>query len=203
LTAQNLEVVTLQGNDGEVSSALKLTDTLIWQLNKTFRCEFKIAKCHERILAIENRHSELDKKVQDLNDLLQLSTDDDDRAPLLRRLQDAEGMARCFNQVIAAVERKLKYWRELELPKSQMFHDVQQVMPKNNILDHISNQSDGCQTETAPSNGTEEQAQIAPTPSEIARRALANEHDAAIARVNTMQLRLQKFNDKFDNWNKY
>ena len=84
-----------------------------------------------------------------------------------------------------------------------MFHDVQQVMAKNNILDHISNQSDGCQTETAPSNGTEEQAQIAPTPSEIARRALANEHDAAIARVNTMQLRLQKFNDKFDNWNKY
>jgi hypothetical protein len=122
-----------------VGSAPTLTDTLIWQMNKTFRCEFEIAKCRERIPAIESRQSELDK-VQDLNDLLQLSTDDDDRAELLRGLQDAEGMARCFNQVIAAVERKLKYWREqMELPKSQMFHDLQQVMAKNNILHHISN----------------------------------------------------------------
>lgn len=70
LTARYLEVVTFQGGDGEVGSALTLTDTLIWQMNKTFRGEFKIAKCRERISAIESRQSELDKKVQDLNNLL-------------------------------------------------------------------------------------------------------------------------------------
>jgi hypothetical protein len=112
LTARYLEVVAFQRDDGEPVSALKLTGTLVWQLNRTFRCEYKISKCLERISAIKTRRLDLDKMVEELNELLQLSTDDKDRTSPLQGLQDAEDMAKDFNQEIEVLEKKMHYWRE-------------------------------------------------------------------------------------------
>jgi hypothetical protein len=59
--------------------------------------------------------------VQDLNVLLQLATDNDDRGPIFRGLKATEDMVRSLSQETEAIKKKLKYWQEeMELLSSDL-----------------------------------------------------------------------------------
>jgi hypothetical protein len=53
--------------------AMKLTSTLIWQLNKIFGCKYKISRCRERIAMLEDGLKKLGTMNTESNKLLKLS----------------------------------------------------------------------------------------------------------------------------------
>ena len=74
--------------------AMKLTGTLIWQLNKIFGCKYKIPRCCERITMLEDGLKELGTMYTELNKLLKLSKHDEERKANLKGVQKAENLAR-------------------------------------------------------------------------------------------------------------
>jgi hypothetical protein len=105
-TARYLEIVTFPGNDGQMGSATKLTGTLIWQLNNIFRCKYKISRCRERIAMLEDGLKELGTINTELNKLLNLSKNDEERKANLKGLQEAENLARQSIQDMEELENK-------------------------------------------------------------------------------------------------
>jgi len=85
---------------------MKLTGTLIWQLNKIFGCKYKISRCRERIAMLKDGLKELGMMNTELNKLLKLSKNDEERKANLKGVQKAENLARESIQEIEELENK-------------------------------------------------------------------------------------------------
>jgi hypothetical protein len=94
-----------------MGSAMKLTGTLIWQLNKIFRCKYKISRCRERVAKLEDGLKELGTMNTEFNKLLKLSKDDEERKVNLKGLQEAENLAR---PSIQEIEGKISHNMEFD-----------------------------------------------------------------------------------------
>jgi hypothetical protein len=75
-------------------------------LNKIFRCKYKISRCRERVAKLEDGLKELGAMNTELNKLLKLSKDDEERKVNLKGLQKAENLARQSIQEIEELENK-------------------------------------------------------------------------------------------------
>jgi hypothetical protein len=208
VTAQYLKLYTFSGQGGKLSSALELTDTLVWQLNFIFRCQNSISTYTQKIETVESRRMKMVAVIDGYHELIQASEDAEEQATLLEDLGDAQQMEQDAGQERLDLEARLQHWtEEMQLPSFQMFLDLNRVMAENNLLEAFPDSSDIGQPTTDEMDINDDEpvynARSSPTPSEAARRDWADAQDAARELVNEREYQLQDAADKVENFGDY
>ena len=204
ITGQHLRMFTFATSDGELSCGLELTKTFLWELNYAFRFQNKISNFNERYHVLENRQVTLQSMIQELNDLVD-NSNEEERASLLRGLDDAEQMHEETKQERTALEQEVQNWRdESQQLQSKVFTDLKRVLDENNLLEDISDRKGD--EDAVVINKKDPITYVMPpppTPSEAARHALLNAQDASVERAQEKEIHLQNARDKMENWNDY
>jgi hypothetical protein len=207
VTGRYLKLYTFPGQDGE-SSALELTDTLVWQLNTILRCQNSITYYTKRVETVENRRLELITMTDEFNELIQGSEDEEEQASLRGSLESAQQMGREADEELVHLDARLQHWTEkMEMPSFQMFLDLGRVMAANNLLEDFPEPSDVGEP-TADEMDIDDNEPVynerpSPTPSEVARRDWADGQDAARELVNEREYQLQDAVLKVENFGDY
>jgi hypothetical protein len=208
VTAPYLKLYTFSGQGGDLSSALELTDTLVWQLNTILHCQNSISYYIKRIETVENRRLELITMTDEFQELIQGSEDEEEQTALRGSLENAQQMGQEADQELADLDGRLQHWTEkMQMPSFQMFLDLKRVMVKNNLLEDFPDSSDVGQpaTDEMDINNNEPvyNERPTPTPSEAARRDWAIAQDAARELVNEREYQLQDARAKVEDFSNY
>jgi hypothetical protein len=207
VTGRYLKLYTFPGQDGE-SSALELTDTLVWQLNTILRCQNSITYYTKRVETVENRRLELITMTEEFNELIQASEGEEEQASLRGSLESAQQMGQEADEELVHLDARLQHWtQKMEMPSFQMFLDLGRVMAANNLLEDFPESSDVGEP-TADGMEIDDNEPVynerpSPTPSEVARRDWADAQDAARELVNEREYQLQDAALKVENFGDY
>ncbi|KAL5315400.1 hypothetical protein ACEPPN_016267 [Leptodophora sp. 'Broadleaf-Isolate-01'] len=206
LTSRYLRIFTFPGDFGETSTGLAVTKTLVWQLNAIYRSEYKINECAEAIREIDEKLREWDLVIIDLRSLIADAATEQNRAPFLASLEEAETMVVSNEQKRLLLEKRLQYWTdEKEFPMRQMLQNLNVVLDSNNLLEEIPVESEE-NFQDFEDNQPEENAQHHPSslsPSEVARQQLENEKLEALEILQERRHHLQDVQAKIENWKDY
>ena len=203
--ARYIDIVQLRSNDGEMISAVTLTEKQIYQWNKILKHERTITSCLSHITNTESELQDLDTFISEIQTELEASAD----TPLGDREQSMQELEAGL-QLREECENTRQMWMSkledartaLERPKRRLYEDWERTLEKYALLDPPSPTSSAAPSDLPhpPETDPEHPDPKTPTPSEAAQHALAAAREEAEELVRAQTFRLQAAQLKHDNW---
>jgi hypothetical protein len=208
LTARYPELFCFKGKHGEIESALSLTKVMVWQWNTIIRCKKQIAAREKELDALEKEQLEVEDIIAEIGESLQRKSEDPSFDPSkdLQDLENAREIALELQLEREQITGKRRQARdEMELPKFQLFRDLEEVMEENNLLEIVPEEDD--RSPANPNFAQEALHEISkpktPTASEAAQHAMLDAQDDAVEHMHQAETRLQRADQIVHDWNDY
>ncbi|KAE8453608.1 hypothetical protein EG329_009119 [Mollisiaceae sp. DMI_Dod_QoI] len=204
LSARFLNIFQFYNDHGELNSGLALTETLVWQVNQVIVGQAKIDQYQAHLQTWETRTSEALSLVEILNEILESDEQESEREPHLKDLEEMNEMVKQCQQEKVAIESKMHHWtEEISRHQNSMFADLKRVFSRNDLLEEMPDSDDGLPDKIENEVTETQTMNIDSTASEIERRQIEDDQEAAKQFVRDGHFRLQDARDKVENWKSY
>ncbi|CZT02398.1 uncharacterized protein RAG0_09585 [Rhynchosporium agropyri] len=206
LTARYLKLFTFPGDDGEISTGLALTDTLVWNLNAVYQAKQKIGSYAAKIELVVEEVAEIHSLMAEFQQMIADSPQDQDQTSHYESIQEAEELLIEREQEMSRLQTKSHHWGcELEIPLSQVLASLHMVLESNDLIEDVL---DGRDDGTTMESNHQLRSAVADqgfslSPSEYARQEADDEGQEVFSTLQERRLNLQDAQARIDDWNNF
>jgi hypothetical protein len=137
--AHYIDIVQLRSTDGEMISAVTLTEKQIYQWNKILKYESTITHCMDQITNSESEMQDIDAFIAEVQSELNTSADNPlaDREQSIQELESGLQLREeCESQRQGWMQKLENARAGLERPKRRLYADWERTLGKYNLLSH-------------------------------------------------------------------
>lgn len=216
ITGRYLHTFSYHGKYG-TNTALGLTDDLVWQLNKIFTSEHKLKGFQRDIEALIRKKSELEALACCPRQEASVSSGGDQRSLTLNNPDEiAQMLERIIDEVVFLEGQYQQVEKELEMVKSLMFQELEEVFGRSKLITQSSEEvQDCCQDDNHESVQSDVSYPVVnyqseshietslQTSSVVAKQRLIKERNAIQEVIYERRLGVQRAQEILHNWENY
>jgi hypothetical protein len=168
---------------------------------RVFHCDSKLAQYSRKIKEIKLQQQELDGMIAEVHDQLESLVDNQDPAPQLESLHEANEIKDHLQGQLDSWTRKISATqKEAEMPRSMMYQELKEVLAGHNLLEETPEESEPTKHEQPTTPPAKPKT---PTASEAEQYAAEDAREEVGEIKTKMEIKLQDAHEKLANWENF